>query len=509
MIKLIFTTLILMTTLLCAAQNGSKSPGTFTCGSSTVTDADGNVYSTVQIGDQCWMGENMRVGIMLNGSENQTNNGITEKHCYANNPSNCLTYGGLYQWNELMQYAGQGPLQGICPTGWHIPTSGEWQWLATILVTPGGKMKSTGTIEAGTGLWHAPNAGATNSSGFNALPGGWKNEAGNFVNLGYYAYFFSSIKWYDCCAYFYQLSYLDESFGPSWTYLSNSLSVRCLKNPEVLPTVSTSSISGITANTAVGGGNVTNDGGGEVSARGVVWNATQNPTVLNHAGITTNGTGVGPFTSNLTGLASGTTYYVKAYATNSMGTAYGSQVEFTAPMASVLSVADLTINAGTDTCFGATQTLTVSNFTVNGGSLTLVAGGNIKLQPATKVQNGGYLHAYITTSSTYCPQPAASMPLNGENSTMEVQSVVLQDASVSFTIFPNPTTGKFSVELHDFDNMKGVQVEICSIMGQRVLQTELPGQPRFEFDLTGWPKGVYLIRVIAGEKMSVGKLIRQ
>jgi uncharacterized protein (TIGR02145 family) len=186
--------LIVMATMFCAAQSGNDTTRVaasmaVACGSATVTDADGNVYNTVLIGDQCWMAENLRVGVMIPGSTNQTNNGIIEKHCYDDNLSNCTTYGGLYQWNELML--------GLCPEGWHIPTSGEWGWLTLILYgDTGGKMKTTGTIEGGNGLWYAPNAGATNSSGFSAPPGGWKDDAGNFAYLGYHAYFYNSLH---CC----------------------------------------------------------------------------------------------------------------------------------------------------------------------------------------------------------------------------------------------------------------------------------------------------------------------
>ena len=94
-----------------------------------------------------------------------------------------------------------------------------------------------------------------------------------------------------------------------------------------IPTVTTSSVSNITSSAATCGGNVTSDGGATVNARGVCWSTSPNPTISgNH---TTNGTGTGSFTSSLTGLTAGTTYYVRAYATNAAGTAYGSQKTFT------------------------------------------------------------------------------------------------------------------------------------------------------------------------------------
>jgi surface protein len=102
------------------------------------------------------------------------------------------------------------------------------------------------------------------------------------------------------------------------------------KTDAVLATVSTSAISSVTATTAVSGGSVTNDGGSPVTARGVVWSTSENPTLESNLGQTSNGTGTGSFTSNLTGLTPGATYYVRSYATNSVGTAYGAQLSFDA-----------------------------------------------------------------------------------------------------------------------------------------------------------------------------------
>ncbi len=533
--------LVLMTAMMCTAQSASKtsisavrqtgssglpdvsssiigaekinpsSSMTFTCGTSTATDADGNVYSTVQIGDQCWLGENLKVGVMIPGSTGQTNNGIIEKHCYGDNPSNCNTYGGLYQWNELMQYAGDGPKQGICPVGWHIPTSAEWTWLSYLLLNDaGGRMKSTGTFEAGTGLWYAPNTLATNSSGFNALPGGWKNDQGNFASLGFETFFFTSSGWYYCCAYFVRLRYDDALMYSNYTWYSNSSSVRCLKNPATLPTVSTSSISAIAEATAVGGGNVTNDGGADINARGVVWSTTQNPTVTTHEGITTDGTGTGEFTSNLTSLAAKTRYYVKAYATNNIGTSYGLQVEFMTAIPSILALSGLTINTGTVTCFDATQSITVSNFTVKtGGNATFISGGNIVLQPATTVENGGYLRASITTNAGYCLLTKSMLTINEEELPKEMITMEMKEASALFTVSPNPATSAFTLEVFDFEAAQTIQVEIYSMMGERVIQTSVIGQKQYKFDVTDWPKGVYIVRVMAGNKMGVEKLIKQ
>lgn len=120
---------------------------------------------------------------------------------------------------------------------------------------------------------------------------------------------------------YYVRAYATNSLGTSYgSEVSFNTSI-------VLPTVTTASISSSTATTASGGGNVTDAGGGSVTARGVCWNTAGNPTTSNSK--TTDGTGAGSFSSSLTSLSPATTYYVRAYATNSAGTAYGSQVSFT------------------------------------------------------------------------------------------------------------------------------------------------------------------------------------
>ncbi len=127
------------------------------------------------------MAENLNVGSMINGSSNQTNNGIIEKYCYDDNTSNCDTYGGLYQWEEMMQYVTTPGAQGICPDGWHLPTDEEFKTMEMALGMSQGEADDTGwrgtdeggkMKESGTTHWYSPNMGATNSSGFTALPGG-------------------------------------------------------------------------------------------------------------------------------------------------------------------------------------------------------------------------------------------------------------------------------------------------------------------------------------------------
>jgi uncharacterized protein (TIGR02145 family) len=143
----------------------------WTCGISAIGDDDGNVYNTVVIDNKCWMSENLNTGQQV--TVLPSNNGVVEKYCIQNLGSNCDEYGGLYSWDELMEYSSAAGSQGICPSGWHIPTKAEYDDLVAHLggsLVAGGKMKETGNDH-----WNV-NTGATNESGFTAFGGGYYNS---------------------------------------------------------------------------------------------------------------------------------------------------------------------------------------------------------------------------------------------------------------------------------------------------------------------------------------------
>ena len=197
------------------------------------TDADNNNYSIVQIGTQTWMAENLNVGVRIDAVQDQTDNGTLEKYCYNNIEANCAIYGGLYQWKEMMQYVNTPGVQGICPTGWHVPTVYEWTTLTTYLggeSVAGGKMKSTGTIEAGTGLWLSPNTGATNESGFTAVPAGYRWEYGTFYSIGESGYWWSSSGAPSSKAFSWYLSCGLSNVGYAGLIQIHGFSVRCLRD---------------------------------------------------------------------------------------------------------------------------------------------------------------------------------------------------------------------------------------------------------------------------------------
>ena len=202
----------------------------FTCGGVFVDPRDGQTYNTVQIGGECWMAENLNIGAMIIGSENMSDDGIIEKYCYDNDPANCDEYGGLYQWNEMMEYTTTPGVQGICPSGWHLPTKEEWIILINCLggqVIAGGKMK-----EAGTTHWMPPNTSATNEGGFTALPGGCRNIDGFFQDIQVQAFFWSSSENNISASWYRSLIYSSNGIFRDDNVISKGFSVRCVKDED-------------------------------------------------------------------------------------------------------------------------------------------------------------------------------------------------------------------------------------------------------------------------------------
>lgn len=152
-----------------------------------VQDVEGNIYGTAGIGTYCWMAENLNMGTRITGElDAQSDNDVTEKFCYDDDEDMCDEYGGLYEWDELMQYSTAAGTQGLCPDDWHVGTKGEWINMTSFLggdYVAGQKLKST------TG-WEN-NGNGTNESGFNALPGGtfWGEAGFDYMSKGEVAIF--------------------------------------------------------------------------------------------------------------------------------------------------------------------------------------------------------------------------------------------------------------------------------------------------------------------------------
>lgn len=164
------------------------------CPATPTVTYEGQIYNTVQIFNQCWLKENLNVGIMILADQMMSNNNIIEKYCSINDPDSCDKYGGLYHWWEMMQYSTQEGGQGICPPGWHIPTDNEWKILEGSADSQFGIGDVTWDAWAYRGFdvgknlktttgWHEDWDG-TDLVGFSGLPGGRQLGIGSFYLPG-------------------------------------------------------------------------------------------------------------------------------------------------------------------------------------------------------------------------------------------------------------------------------------------------------------------------------------
>ncbi len=211
------------------------------CGLPFTDGRNGKVHNSVQIGTQCWMAENLNIGTMINVSSSQTNNDTIEKYCYNNSTTKCNTYGGLYQWNEIMQYVTTKGTQGICPSGWHLPTDAEWKILEgavdsqspvdrSVWNKEGWRGTDVGKNLKSTSGWHRLRNG-TDLYGFGALPGGYRGSAGDTGdNITEYGSWWSSSRSSGTNAWGRTLYYENDRSGRRSWDKTVGLSVRCLKD---------------------------------------------------------------------------------------------------------------------------------------------------------------------------------------------------------------------------------------------------------------------------------------
>ena len=205
-----------------------------------IADIDGNIYNTVIIGDQEWMIENLKVTHYRNGELIPTgfNNNewrlLTEgaNSIYDNDTSNVLSFGYLYNGYAVVDE------RGICPEGWQVPTDDEFVVLEIFLgmslqevqnegwrgTSEGGKLK-----ESGSENWFSPNTGATNESGFNALPAGYRSSDGNFSGLGFNGTFWSSTEIDSSNIWIRKLYYMSSKVKRVKAQAENGFAIRCMR----------------------------------------------------------------------------------------------------------------------------------------------------------------------------------------------------------------------------------------------------------------------------------------
>ncbi|MGI6319980.1 MAG: fibrobacter succinogenes major paralogous domain-containing protein [Bacteroidales bacterium] len=202
---------------------------------------DNNHYNVVKIGNQIWMAENLKYlpSVVGPGTGSQTTpyyyvygySGTTVADAKAT--ANYTTYGVLYNWSAAMNGAASSTtnpsgIQGVCPTGWHLPSDAEWTELTDYLggeSVAGGKLKETGTTH-----WASPNFGATNETGFTALPGGVRNLGGTFNDIGLNGFWWSATEYDATNAWYRCVNFVGSNVNSYFSNLEVGFSVRCLRD---------------------------------------------------------------------------------------------------------------------------------------------------------------------------------------------------------------------------------------------------------------------------------------
>jgi uncharacterized protein (TIGR02145 family) len=217
--QIVIMSFILMFTSSCENKNGDAIV-------TNVKDGDGNLYTTVTIGTQVWMKENLKTTKFNDGIAIPLVTGLewryltTPGYCWYNNNEAGFKniYGALYNWYTV----NTGKL---CPLGWHVPSDSEWSTLTNFIGEAGGKLK-----EAGTAHWPSPNTGATNETGFTALPGGVRYYGGSYEGAGNTGYWWSSTG-YNTMGIYRAMNYFSDVVGSgNDMYKEYGFSVRCIKN---------------------------------------------------------------------------------------------------------------------------------------------------------------------------------------------------------------------------------------------------------------------------------------
>jgi len=195
-----------------------------------IIDSDGNIYTSITIGTQVWMVENLKTtkyndgtNIPLANDNSVWSNLNTAGYCWYNNDAATYnnTYGVLYNWYAINT-------GNLCPYGWHVPTDGEWTILTTFWggsTVSGGKLKEQGTIH-----WQSPNTEATNESGFTGLPGGNRYDNGTFGSIGTYGGWWSSTEISTSVAWSLVMGYNSGGVNRGNYNKPMGFSVRCIKD---------------------------------------------------------------------------------------------------------------------------------------------------------------------------------------------------------------------------------------------------------------------------------------
>jgi uncharacterized protein (TIGR02145 family) len=187
----------------------------FFCGNNMTDIRDNKVYPTVKLGSQCWLASNLNFGTTIPSTSIQRDNCINEKYCLNNIAGNCTSYGGLYQWDEMMRYDNQPAAQGFCPPGWHVPTENDWNSLFAQYISngfAGAPLKNTGY------------------SGFDAFPSGARHNNASWDFLNFAIMYWSSTQEASDKAWAHGMNAINPSVSYYPGSKTHAFAIRCVQD---------------------------------------------------------------------------------------------------------------------------------------------------------------------------------------------------------------------------------------------------------------------------------------
>jgi hypothetical protein len=324
---------------------------------------------------------------------------------------------------------------------------------------------------------------------------------------------------------YYVRSYATNATGTAY---GNELNFTTLV-VQVAPTVTTTTVTAVNQTTATSGGNVTATGSSPVIARGVCWSTTHSPTTA--CSHTSDGSGAGSFTSSITGLTPATTYYIRAFATNSAGTAYGAELSFTTMAttpASVTTSPVTNIQSTTATCGG--------NVTSDGGAPVTVRGvcwnttGNPTTSNSRTLDGAGtgtytskltnlkrrtryYVRAYATNANgtTYGDQRAFTTFRGWSDGEEAIDTTVALMASITMNVYPNPVVSTTTVE-YDLPENSNVSLAVFSLNGVKLYSEQFLGQSqgvhKIQLNASAYATGMYIVTLTTDKSAITKRFIK-
>jgi uncharacterized protein (TIGR02145 family) len=490
----------------------------------TITDYDGNIYHPTVIGNQIWLKENLNTTHYRNGSPIQLLNGSANNTQWGNTTTGSYdTYSGSY--GKLYNYYAVANSNGVCPIGWHVPNNAEWNVLFKFLDANSDTVSTSGIVstigggslkDSSSGLWTSPNVGANNSTGFTALPGGFKDNFGSFSNQRNVSFFWSTSTIalpifnyfvYQCYA---TLLYNNSTSIAKYYWEKNyGLSIRCISDTLACTSAPTGSITPDGPTTFCSGNSVT------LSAPYIL--GVNYQWKKNGVNITSNG--------NSRSYKATATGSYSCVMTNACGFNISNSISVTTKTNAFASV---TASGATSFCAGDSVTLNCTNLGSNYSvqwyrtnismenatnySLVVKQPGTYKVVTKNLTTGCSRISGSAITTNVNCRIANNNLSEPTSNDINEESKTLAQELSQGVNLFPNPNNGSFKFTYEGEVEGEGT-IQVINAMGQVIYQSQAiaeDGRISKEIFLGDqYQKGIYIVRLLINGGQNDSRMIVQ